>query len=108
MNDTKMVELKVFRFDPSCDQEPHYDTFNVETKIGFSIYNGLQYIQQNLDPSLAFYASCRIGQCHGCLAKANGKVIHTCKEMLESDVVLEPLNQKNVLKDLVMKCSDLQ
>ena len=108
MNDKKIVEVKVFRFDPEVDREPYYDTFQVETRMGVSIYNALQYIQQNLDPSLAFYASCRIGQCHGCIVKANGKVVHSCKAMLEEDVVLEPADSKRVLKDLVMTCSTLK
>ncbi len=106
MEGSKIIKVKVYRFDPQVDKEPHFDTFEVEIKDGYSIYNVLQFINQNLDPSLAFYASCRIGQCHGCLVRANGKVVHACNTMVEDDIVLEPAIEKRVLRDLTMRCAD--
>ena len=105
MDNKKMVKIKAFRFDPSVDKEPHYDTFEVETQSGYSIYNALEYITENLDPTFAFYASCRIGNCMGCLARVNGKTVRTCMEMLTGDITIEPLKRDGVLKDLVMKGS---
>lgn len=102
-SEKKIVNVEVFRFDPIKDKEPHYDTFEIETMIGFSVYNGLRYIAENLDPTLAFYTSCRIGQCQGCLMKVNGKVKRACTTMITEDIVVEPLSEKNVLKDLVLK-----
>ena len=99
----KIVNVKVFRFDPANNKEPHYDTFQVETTLGFSVYNALKYIAENLDPTFSFYASCRIGQCQGCLAKINGKVNRTCTTMLTDDVVVDPVNADNVLRDLTPK-----
>jgi len=105
MSNNNIVKMKIFRFDPTVDKEPHYDTFEVETQTGYSIYNALEYIAENLDPTLAYYASCRIGLCAGCMARVNGKVVKTCLEMLTEDCTIEPVNQKNVLRDLVMKCA---
>lgn len=102
-DDKKKVNVKVFRFDPAVDQEAHYDTFELDIPaVGFSVYNALQYIYQNLDPTLSFYASCRIGQCHGCLAKVNGKAVHTCTEMLTGDVTIDPISKKRVVRDLTV------
>ena len=103
MGEKKTVRVKVFRFDPAADREPHYDTFELEAQKGFSIYNALDYIVENLDPTLAFYASCRIGACMGCLARVNGKVVRTCTTMLEEDVVIEPVKKEQVMRDLVVK-----
>jgi len=103
MSEKKKVKVKVFRFDPAVDKEPHYDTFEVEAQEGCSVYNALEYIVEKFDPTLAFYASCRIGACMGCLARVNGKVVRTCTTMLEEDVVIEPVKEENVLRDLVMK-----
>ena len=44
MGEKKTVRVKVFRFDPAADREPHYDTFELEAQKGFSIYNALEYI----------------------------------------------------------------
>ena len=107
MSDKKIVKLKVFRFDPAIDQEPHYDIFEVETQTGYSIYNALEYIAENLDSTLAYYASCRIGACNGCVARVNGKVVRTCTTILTDDITVEPVNKDKVLKDLVMKCAPL-
>lgn len=104
MADKRNVNVKVFRFNPETDKEPHYDTFQLEIPtIGYTVYNALQEIYKNMDPSLSFYASCRIGQCHGCLAKVNGKTVHTCTEMLTGDVTIDPINPKRVIRDLTME-----
>lgn len=100
------VKMKIFRFDPAVDSEPHYDIFEVETQTGYSIYNALEFVAENLDPTLAYYASCRIGLCAGCMAKVNGKVVKTCLEMLTEDVTIDPVDEKKVLKDLVMVSAD--
>lgn len=107
MDDKKIVKIKVFRFDPKIDKEPYYDTFEVETQTSYSVYNALEYITENLDPTLSYYASCRIGACMGCLARVNGEVVRTCTTMLTDDIVIEPVKKDNVLKDLVMKCKPL-
>lgn len=101
--DNKLVTLKIFRFDPAADVEPHYDTFQIETKVGYSVMNALQYIVENIDPSLAFYASCRIGVCVGCMIRINGTPLRSCSTMLTEDVLLEPLDRNNVMKDLVCR-----
>lgn len=46
MSDKKIVKLKVFRFDPAIDQEPHYDIFEVETQTGYSIYNAWNILRK--------------------------------------------------------------
>ena len=99
----KTVNLKVFRFDPAIDHEPYYKNYQVETAAGFSVLNALQYIAEYIDPTLSFYVSCRIGVCMGCLLKINGAPKRSCSVMLAEDVVLEPLDRVNVLKDLTMK-----
>lgn len=102
-NEKKIVKMKVFRFDPTVDKESYYDTYEVETGVGYSVMNALQYVVENIDPTLAFYASCRIGVCLGCIIRINGKPLRSCSTMLTEDVVLEPMDIKNVLRDLTAK-----
>jgi succinate dehydrogenase/fumarate reductase-like Fe-S protein len=103
LDENKTVNMKIFRFDPSTDEAPRYETYQVKTCTGFSVLNGLQYIAEHIDTTLSFYVSCRIGVCLGCLVKINGRPERTCSAMLTDDVLLEPLDAKNVLKDLLVK-----
>ena len=99
----KIVKVKVFRYVPEKDAEPHYDEYEVKTDVGYSVMNALQYIIENIDPGLAFYSSCRIGVCMGCIIRINGKPLRSCSTMLTDDVILEPLDREKVIKDLVCR-----
>lgn len=95
------IKVKVKRFDPSLDEEPYLEEYIVPLEEGMSVANVLSWIGDNLDPSLAFYLSCRIGKCRGCLIKVNGKNKLACTEPVRGDVVLEPAVSGGVVKDLV-------
>ena len=101
----KIVAVKVFRFDPSLDDEPHYDTFEVPVTEGMSAMNALDYIYQNLDPSLAYYdhAGCDLGICARCTGKINGKAGLFCQTLVDGDICLEPVSASEVVKDLVVR-----
>lgn len=99
--------VKVFRFDPSLDHEPHYDEYRVdidpEKKI--TIMNLLEYISDNLDSSLSFFShsACRHGICGRCTVRCNGKPCLACTTVLTGeDIVLDPL-KADVVKDLVVR-----
>lgn len=101
----KTIKVKVFRFDPSTDKEPYYITYEVPYEEGISAMEALDYIYQNLDSTLAYYdhAGCSLGICVQCTGKINGKPGLLCQTSVSGDVVLEPLDQSNILKDLVPK-----
>ena len=40
----KMISVKVFRFDPSTDQEARYQTYQVPLEKGMSAMTALDYI----------------------------------------------------------------
>jgi len=101
----KMIEVKVFRFDPSLDKEPYYQSYKVPMTEGMSAMNALDYIYQNLDSSLAYYdhAGCALGICARCTGKVNGKGGLFCQTPVTGDVRLEPASSANVIKDLVVR-----
>lgn len=102
------IRVKVFRFDPAVDKDPHYQTYAVPYESGMSALTALDYIYQNLDGTLAYYdhAGCDLGICGRCTGLINGKPGLFCQIVLEGDAILEPLSKKNVLKDLVGKKSE--
>lgn len=100
---TKNVKIKVFRFDPSVDQKPYYDEFNVPYDKDETILAALHYIRENFDSSLTYRYSCETGCCSICSVRINGKAGLACKvKMLEEDIVLEPVKKDKVLRDLAM------
>lgn len=98
------IKAKVFRFDPSMDAEPHYDTYEVPFEEGMSAMDVLDYIYQNLDGTLAYYdhAGCSLGICGRCTGRTNGKAGLLCQTPVDGDVTLEPLSKEKALKDLVI------
>jgi fumarate reductase iron-sulfur subunit len=102
---SETMKVKVFRFDPWVDKEPYYRTYDVPFEKGMSAMDALDYIYQNLDGTLAYYdhAGCSLGICGRCTGRINGKPGLFCQTPVQGDIQLEPLSEKKVLKDLVMK-----
>ena len=101
----KIIQVKVFRFDPSLDKKPYYQRYEVPLIKSMSAMNVLDYIYQNLDGTLAYYdhAACALGICGRCTGKINGKAGLFCQTVIQEDVTLEPLSESKVIKDLVVK-----
>ena len=101
----RKISVKVFRFDPSVDQEPYYKIYEVPCEKGMSAMTALDYIYLNLDGTLAYYdhAACDLGICGRCTGKINGKVALFCQTVIQEDTTLEPLSQSKIIKDLVVQ-----
>jgi len=100
---TKKISVKILRSKPWEEKKPKFEAFKVPLEGKMSILNVLNYIAENLDPTLGFYSSCRIGKCAGCQVMVNGKVRLACTTTVEGDITLEPLRKFQVIKDLVVK-----
>jgi len=104
MASEKIVEFKIKRYDP--EKGSYISTYKVPVIKGMTILDGLMYIKDNLDQSLTFRYSCRMGQCGSCGILVNGKPMLACYTQildLNSDIlVLEPLPNLPVIRDLVV------
>ena len=95
------MNVKIFRFDPSADTQPHYDTFSVEISAEekMTIMGLLEYIARHFDSTLSFYSH----SAGRCTLKCNGKACLACTTVLTGeDVTLDPL-KNDVVKDLVIR-----
>jgi succinate dehydrogenase/fumarate reductase-like Fe-S protein len=103
MAEKKTINVKVFRFDPEKDKDPRYVTYEIEYEEGMSLLNVFQYIYENIDSSLAFYYSCRIGSCGGCGIMMDGKAVLSCCTRARDGMIIEPPTQLGfkVAKDLI-------
>ncbi len=100
---TKELTVTLFRFDPKTDAEPAYRTYRVPAEPGMSAMNALDYIYQNLDPTIAYFdhAGCALGICARCTGKINGKAGLLCQTEVTGDVTIEPITKDRVIRDLV-------
>ncbi len=102
---TKLREYRVYRYDPDTGENPRLDTFFVDMEsCGPMVLDGLIWIKNNIDPSLAFRRSCREGICGSCAMNVDGGNALAClKGMDEIDgaVKVYPLPHMAVIKDLV-------
>jgi succinate dehydrogenase/fumarate reductase iron-sulfur protein len=101
----KIVEFRINRFDPKTKR--HYvSTYKVPIRKGTSILEALQYIRDNLDETLSFRHSCRMGICGSCGINVNGQPMLACyTQVLDLGVdtlELSPLSNMPVIKDLIV------
>lgn len=99
------VKVTVSRFDPAADGRPYYQTYEVPVVEGSSVLDVLDYIYENLDPSLAYYdhAACHQGVCRRCTLLVDGKASLMCQTLVADDITLEPPAKFEVVRDLVYK-----
>jgi succinate dehydrogenase/fumarate reductase iron-sulfur protein len=96
--------VKIYRFDPAVDKEPHYDTFEGVEYEGRMVLDVLKYVYENRDPTLSFRYECRLGLCTICKMRVNGKNVFACKKLAEKEMVIDP-PRGTVIKDLMIDMS---
>lgn len=100
------ARVRIFRFDPAQDREGRYDILEVPLDKGTVVLDTLRYIYENLDGTLAFEHGCRYGRCGLCAVKMNGEPRLACQTMAEPEMLIEPLENFPVVRDLVVDRSE--
>jgi succinate dehydrogenase / fumarate reductase iron-sulfur subunit len=104
-NEVKDITFRVQRFNPEKDAKPYLQEFSVPVKRGTTILDGLLYIKENLDSSLAFRTSCRMGVCGSCGMLINEYPHLACHTQVEEfhagTLTIKPLPNMPIIKDLV-------
>lgn len=101
----KKITLHVLRCDPGNGKPPSFEAFDVPWLEDLTVMGALDYIFENVDPTLAYYdhAACAQGICKTCMVKINGQPGLMCQTHLSEDVTLEPLDGFEIVRDLVTK-----
>jgi succinate dehydrogenase / fumarate reductase, iron-sulfur subunit len=101
-----VVTFNIQRYDPEQDKKPHLQEFTVTEKRGMTILDGLLYIKENLDSTLAFRTSCRMGICGSCGMMINDYPRLACQtqvlELHSPRITLKPLPNSAIIKDLIV------
>lgn len=98
------VRFTIQRFDPAKDRKPHPAEYNVLVIKGMTVLDALFYIKEQLDPTLSFRCSCRMGICGSCGMSINGVPRLACQtqvfELGREEVKVGPLPNYTLIKDL--------
>ncbi len=99
------IKFKVQRYNPENGKAPHLQEFTVPFTKGMTVLDGLLHIKENMDSTLAFRTSCRMGICGSCAMLINDYphlACHTQIEELHTDkLTVKPLPNLPIIKDLV-------
>src|SRR5439155_26262889 len=91
---------------PEHSAEPYFDDFEVPYREDMVILDALNYVKDELDGSLTYRWSCRMGVCGSCGMMINYQPRLTCStfltEFFPKPVVVEPLDKFPVIRDLVV------
>lgn len=104
------IKIEVFRYRPEGDGQPAFDTYDVPYEDEWVILDALNYIKDNIDGSLSYRWSCRMGVCGSCGMMVDGEPVLTCAAFCHTyapgPVRVEPLANFPVVRDLVIDFDD--
>lgn len=100
------IKVTVQKYDPSRDEAPYYKTYTVPYTREMRILEAIDYIVDELGESLAYQWFCGVKKCGMCGMRVNGRPTLTCWEGVEPEMVIEPLPQFPVIRDLVIDRDD--
>lgn len=99
-------QFKILRYDPKYDDDFHFQEYTYEPDMSKTVLEALLDIRDQQDPTLSFRYSCGEAICGSCGMVVNGRITLVCRtplDQVKSDqVVVEPLPNLEVLKDLVV------
>lgn len=101
------LTLKIYRFNPETDTEPHYECFTIEAEPNERILDCLNKVRWQKDSSLAFRMSCAHGICGSDGLVINGQEALACQKLVKDydyskEILIEPLKYFRVFKDLIV------
>ena len=100
---TRMIKVTVVRTNPETNMRQVKVAYQVPWQDKMRVMDALNYIRENYDRSLAFRFSCRYyAKCGTCAAMVNGKPVLTCYEEAKDGMLVEPLANFPVIRDLVV------
>ncbi|MGH9462645.1 MAG: succinate dehydrogenase/fumarate reductase iron-sulfur subunit [Vicinamibacteria bacterium] len=104
------ITLAIARYRPEQESEPTFQDFDVPFRKDWAILDALNYVKDQVDGSLSFRWSCRMGVCGSCGMMVNGQPTLTCAAFLSSylpgPIKVEPLRFFPIIRDLVVDITE--
>ena len=102
MSNQPLATVKIYRSQPG-EEKGEFQTYQIPYFPGMTLLDGLIWLRENVDPTIAIRYSCRnANACKTCAVKVNGKNAYTCTVRLgDEPLVVEPSSPKTQLRDIV-------
>lgn len=103
------ANVTILRFDPTTDSQPRYEKYEVpyEHWHGSKVLDTIRWVYENLDPGLSFREPCRQQICGACILLVNKKSVLACDAISEQEMIIEPLPDRVIFKDLITGLSSV-
>ena len=103
----KTIEIEVFRYHPETGGEPTFQTYQAPYREDWVVLDALNHLKNEVDGTLTYRWSCRMGVCGSCGMMINGVPKLTCaaflKDYYPNPIRIEPLQGFDVERDLVVE-----
>ncbi len=99
------VELRIRRYNPEVDEQPHLETYMVEADPKDQVLDLLNQVKWYQDGTLAYRRSCAHGVCGSDAVRINGANRLACKVLVKDvgeKITVEPIMGLPVIKDLIV------
>ncbi len=106
MAETQTVQIEVLRFRPEQEDEPTWQTYAVPCRSDWVVLDALNFIKDEMDPTLSHRWSCRMGVCGSCGMMVNGTPKLTCNAFVrdyEGPIRVAALSNFPIVRDLVVE-----
>src|SRR5216117_3754899 len=104
------IKLQVARYRPEAEAAPSFQEYEVPCPKDWVVLDSLNYVKDQLDGTLSYRWSCRMGVCGSCGMMVNGEPKLTCaaflKDYYPNSIRVEPLTNFPVIRDLVINFDD--
>jgi succinate dehydrogenase / fumarate reductase iron-sulfur subunit len=101
----RQIAFHVTRYNPETDAAPYIKVYEVPVRQGMTVLDGLHYIKDTLDSTLAWRYSCRMGICGSCGMLLNGSPGLACNTQIlhiaDTNLTVGPLPNFEIIRDLV-------
>ncbi len=106
MPDDKRITLEIFRYHPENDDRPRFQSYEVPYHDDWVVLDAINWIKDEIDGTLTYRWSCRMGVCGSCGMMVNDEPLLTCaaflKDYYPNPIRVEPLVNFPVERDLVI------
>ncbi len=108
-HEQRTIMLDVFRYLPEQEEQPRFQSYTVPYREDWVVLDALNHIKDQVDGTLSYRWSCRMGVCGSCGMMVNGEPKLTCaaflKDYYPNTIRVEPLTNFPVIRDLIINLS---